>query len=129
MSLGRRDQAALALVRKRRFAGTFLKSFELELQTRRLTLALYGALSGRAGETALATITFFGAGELKIDNDDGAFPDSVELANVEFSDYEEISERGSANITGRAAWTMSWTYDGLAYEDVPATVASLVDES
>jgi hypothetical protein len=106
-----------------------VKSLELEMQTRRLTIRFYGNLTGRSDATQIGTIAFFGVGEIDIENPEGAFPDSAELADVEFSEYEEVSERGSVTLNGHAGWTLSWTYDGLAYEEYPAVVASLADES
>ncbi len=128
MSLGARDHEALELARSRSFADAYVASFELELQARRLTVRFYGPLRRGDRATYLATVTFFGAGELAIDNAAGAFPDSARLAGVELS-YDDEADRGSADLRGAAAWTLSWSFDGLAYEEHAATVASLVDES
>ncbi|MBD5606797.1 MAG: hypothetical protein IAI48_17150 [Candidatus Eremiobacteraeota bacterium] len=129
MSLATRDVAALEAVRSRTFADAYVASFELELQARRLTVCFYGTLRAREGATYLGTVTFFGAGELGIENADGIFPDSAQLASVSFSDFEEESERGFVEVRGARAWVLSWSFDGLSYEEHEATLASLADET
>ena len=127
MSLDIRDAEALDLVRSRTFAHAFVASFEIELQARRLTLRLYGAL--RAGErnTHLGTATFFGAGDVRLENPSGAFPESAALERFALA-YDDESDRGSAELHGTAGWSCAWAFDGLAYEEHPAVLASLADE-
>lgn len=127
MSLAARDLEALAVVADRSFAGAYVASLDLELQARRLTLRLYGALRRPGAETALATITFFGAGELALANLGRAFPESVGIAGFAVA-YDDAADRGTATLTGVREWSLAWTFDGLAYEEHAATLASLVDE-
>ncbi len=128
MSLAPRDLEALDLLRSRSFGNAYLAAFDIEMQARRLTVHLYGALRGGDAATYLGAATFFGAGELGVENGDAAFPDSARLANVELS-YDDENERGSARVRGARAWTLSWSFEGLAYEEHPAVLASLADEA
>ena len=128
MSLSTRDREAFELARSRTFGDAYVASIELELQARRLTVRFYGTLRRGDRATYLAAVTFFGAGELGIDNAEGAFPDSARLASVALS-YDDEADRGFAELRGAGAWTLSWSFDGLAYEEHAATVASLADET
>ncbi len=124
-----RDLEALDIARSRSLGRSYLASFDLEMQARRLSVRFYGTLGGPTGGTFLATLTFFGVGELGLENADGTFPDSASVATVDFADYEEVSERGFVEVRGSQGWALSWSYDGLAYEEHPAVLASLADES
>ncbi len=125
MSAARRDLEALDVARSRSFDGTYVAAFELEMQVRRLTLRLYGSI-GTAG-TQLATITFFGTSAVTLQNDAGSFPESVRVASLalENPDPDDV---GSAVLTGQQGWSMAWSFDGLAYEEHPAVIASLADD-
>jgi hypothetical protein len=126
MSMAPRDREALDLVRGRSFAGTWLASLDLELQTRRLTLRIYGPL--RTGsETYLATLTFFGAAMLRVENDSEAFPESVSLTSLSIA-YDDEEELGAASLTGTRTWSLAWSFDGLSYEEQPAVIASFADD-
>ena len=95
-------------------------------QTRRLTACLYGALRSD-GTTYLATLTFFGVGAFALGNALGAFPESVRISALSLR-YEPEGEEGTAELRGRSAWTFGWRFDGFAYEEHPAVVASLSDD-
>ncbi len=127
MSLASRDQEAYDLVARRAFGGAYLVALELELQTRRLTVQLYGALRTGSSETFLATVTFFGARGLDLENAASEFPESARVASLTLS-YREAEEEGSVAISGQRAWQAGWAFDGLAYEEHPAVVASLADD-
>ncbi len=128
MSLAPRDRDALKLLHGRRYAGAYVGSFDVDMQTRRLTLALYGHLrAGRDDETYLATVTFFGTSALAIANDAGAFPESVRVASFDVS-YDDGEDAGAAKLRGVADWNASWSFDGVAYAEHPAVVESLADE-
>jgi hypothetical protein len=129
MSMSTRDLEALDLARSRSLGPSYLASFDLDMQARRSSVRFYGRLGGQAGDTFLATLTFFGVGELGLDNADGTFPDSASVATVDFADYEEVSERGFVEVRGAQGWVLSWSYDGLAYEEHPTVLASLADET
>jgi hypothetical protein len=126
VSLGTRDLEAFALASSRTFADAYLASFALEAQTRRLVLGFYGPLRRGDRATYLGTVTFFGTSDLRIENASGAFPDSVRLASVEFA-YDDDAERGSARARG-ADWSIALHFDGLAYDEHAAVVASFADE-
>jgi hypothetical protein len=127
VSLGARDREAFDLVRSRSFADAYVASLDLELQARRLTLRIYGSLRPSDASTVLATITFFGTGEFRIGNEAGAFPESVRLASLALA-YDDASDRGSAELAGRAPWSSTFGFDGLAYEEHAAVLASLADD-
>jgi hypothetical protein len=121
-----RDREALDLVQSRGFANTWLASLDLELQARRLTLRVYGALH-RGTETHLATLTFFGVSLLQLENSDDAFPESVEVRSFAIA-YDDAQEVGTAGLHGARDWKLGWSFDGLSYEEHPAVIASLADD-
>ncbi len=127
MSLGTRDAEAFALLRSRAFGEAFVASLDLELQARRLTLRLYGRLRPSDVQTYLGTATFFGAGDVRLENGSGAFPETVALENFALS-YDDVVDRGAAELRGAAAWSLAWAFDGVAYEEVATVLASLADE-
>ena len=126
MSIAARDQEALDLVASRTFEGAFVSSFALDMQARRLTLRLYGPLRGNA-DTYAGTLTFFGASALGIENQTGIFPESVRVTSLALR-YAESDDEGTAELRGRQAWALFWTFDGLAYEEHAAVLASLADD-
>jgi hypothetical protein len=126
VSLGTRDAEAFALLRSRSFGQAFVASLELELQARRLTLRLYGTLRPGDPETYLGTATFFGSGDVRLENATGAFPETVALERLSLS-YDDIADRGAAELRG-AAWSLAWAFDGVAYEERATVLASLADE-
>lgn len=71
-------------------------------------------------------MTFFGTAGFGVANE-GAFPESVRVADLTLA-YADEDESGSAELSGAQAWTLSWSFDGLAYEEHPAVLASLADE-
>jgi hypothetical protein len=127
MSIAPRDREALDLALGRSFAGAWLASLDLELQTRRLTLRVYGPLQ-RGSQTYLATLTFFGTSTLRLVNPSDAFPESVKVASMSIA-YDDEEELGAASITGASDWTLGWSFDGLSYEEHPAVIASFADDT
>ena len=127
MSLGIRDLEALELVRARTFDASFVASFDLEMQARRITLRFYGTLRSGDTGTYVGTITFFGASDVRFDNPAGAFPDSARVAGFTVA-YDDEADCGNAEIRGGEHWALRWVFDGLAYEERPAVLASLADE-
>ncbi|MDQ2857280.1 MAG: hypothetical protein M3R53_01340 [Candidatus Eremiobacteraeota bacterium] len=127
MSLAPRDQEAFDLVAARSFGDAYVVSFELEMQARRLTLVVYGALRDADATTFAATLTFFGTSALAVDNRAGAFPQSVSIASLTLS-YDETSDEVAAELTGRQNWTLGWSFEGLAYDERPAVLTSLADD-
>ncbi len=126
MSAAARDQEALDVVASRSFAAAYLASLALDMQTRRLTARVYGTLRGDR-ITYLATLTFFGASKMVLDNADGTFPQSIRLASLALR-YEPLDDRGTAELRGLLPWSCSWQFDGFAYEEYAAVLASLVDD-
>ena len=127
MSLSGRDREAFELVAGRSFGDAYVASLDLELQARRLTVRFYGTLRRGERGTLLGTVTFFGAGDLRLDNASAAFPDSVGVASFALT-YDDDADRGAAELRGRSAWSLAWAFDGVAYEEHPAVLASLADE-
>ncbi len=125
VSITQRDREALDLVASRRFGESFVVSLDFEMQVRRLTLVLYGRVLGGSA-TYLARLTFFGTAGFGVENE-GAFPESVRVSDLALA-YADEDESGSAELSGVQAWTLSWSFDGLAYEEHPAVLASLADE-
>jgi hypothetical protein len=126
MSIAPRDREALDLVSRRSFADAYVSSFDLEMQARRLTLGLYGRLLGGSA-TLLGTATFFGASELTLENEAGTFPESVRVESLAVS-YDDEADLGRADLVGSAGWKLVWSFDGIAYTEYAAVVASLADD-
>ncbi len=126
MSIAPRDREALDLALQRSFGGSFVASFDLEMQTRRLTIGFYGPLLG-GRTTLLGTLRFFGASALVLENPEGAFPQSVRVNALELS-YDDEAEVGAADLRGASGWLMGWSFDGIDYEEHPAVIASLADD-
>ena len=126
VSAAARDQEALDLVASRSFANAYVASLDVDMQTRRLTVRVYGPL--RSGDaTYLATLTFFGASALALENAEDAFPNSVRLTDFHVN-YSQSDDDGAAELRGRSAWALRWRFDGFAYEEHPSVVASLSDD-
>jgi hypothetical protein len=126
MSIAPRDREALDLVSRRSFAYAYVSSLDLEMQARRLTLGLYGPLQGGA-TTMLGTVTFFGASALSLENEAGAFPESVAVSSLVLS-YDDEADRGDAQLAGTSGWKLSWSFDGIAYTEYAAVIASFADD-
>lgn len=137
MSLGTRDEEAYQFASRRIFGdGAFsdvvLVGLDLEMQTRRLTLRLYGNLRGALGpgpKAYLSTVTFFGVANLVlgVNAEDGAFPQSARVEALSLS-YDDDADEGRAVVTGTRGWAIEFTFDGIAAEETIATIASLADE-
>jgi hypothetical protein len=127
MSAAPRDQEALDLAAARTFAGAFVVSFALDMQARRLALRVYGALRADSAETVVATLTFFGTNAIALDNAASAFPQSAELETIALA-YDDANDEGTVELRGRRPWSLRWRFDGFAYEESPAVLASLVDD-
>jgi hypothetical protein len=128
MGMAPRDREAFDLVSARNFGNAFVASLEIEMQTRRLTLALYGEFLGKRQSTYLGTITFFGAAGLALENASSGFPASVRVSTFALS-YDDETDIGHAELTGAQSWTLRWSFDGLAYEEHAALVVSLADDT
>ena len=126
MAAAPRDQDALDLLAQRSFEGAALTGFDLETQARRLTVRFYGNLR-RDDRTFLATVTFFGASAFGVENESGAFPESVLLSGFDVS-YSDPDDQGAAELHGRSSWQLFWSFDGVAYEEVAATLSSYRDD-
>jgi hypothetical protein len=126
VSAAPRDQEALDLALSRTFVDAYVVSLAIDMQTRRLTLQVYGALRNDAG-IYLATLTFFGASALALENAQSAFPNSVRITALLLT-YAADDDEGTAELRGRSAWTFGWQFDGFAYEEHPAVIASLSDD-
>lgn len=126
MSAAKRDQEAIDIATSRSFGNAYVASFEIDMLTRRLTARVYGGLRSD-DSTYLATLTFFGASALVLENTDGAFPDSARLTAFRIQ-YRASDEVGTAELSGGSAWTVGWQFDGFAYEEHPAVLASLSDD-
>lgn len=127
MSAERRDREALDLVAQRSFGGCAIVEIGLEMSARRLNVALYGKVRTNDEATYRVTLTFFGISALSIENAAGAFPQSVGLSALDLS-YSDDDDEGSASIDGTSGWSLEWKFDGLAYEEHPAVLASLADD-
>jgi hypothetical protein len=126
MSLGIRDNEAFELLGARTFADTSLVALEIEMQTRRVTLHVYGKLHGGVGPTYAATITFFGVEALDIGAND-VFPQRAGISLIELT-HDDADDTSSAIVNGTAEWSIGFRFDGLSFEETPAVIASLADE-
>jgi hypothetical protein len=127
VSAAPRDREALELVAQRSFAGSAIVEMSLEMLARRLRLRVYGKIRAGDDATYSGALTFFGVSALSIWNESGIFPESVRLAEVALS-YSDPDDEGSCRVTGGSGWTMDWRFDGIAYEENPAVLASLHDD-
>jgi hypothetical protein len=126
MSMAPRDAEAFAVAQQASYANAFVVSFALEMQTRRLTLGLYGALHG-GKTTYVATLAFFGTAAFEMENTDGAFPETAGVAAFDLS-YDDELGIGRAELRGARGWRLEWAFDGIAYEEHGALIASLADD-
>lgn len=126
MSMAPRDAEAFEVASQGAYANAFVVSLGIEMQTRRLTLELYGTLHG-GRTTYLATLTFFGIAGLELENDGSVFPESVQVVSFSLS-YNDDEGSGRADLRGTRGWTLAWSFDGLAYEERAALMASLADD-
>jgi hypothetical protein len=127
MTLALRDREAFDLVSGRTFDNAYVVSLDLEMQARRLTLELYGTLRRGESATYRATVIFFGTSALDIQNEVGAFPESVGTSSLSLS-YTDETDEGTAELRGRRPWALLWNFDGLAYEEHSAVLVSLADD-
>ncbi len=126
MATDARDREALDLIATRTFADCALVALELDMQTRRFTLRVYGSLRS-ADATVLATLTFFGTRGLATGGATAAFPSRAQVATLDVT-YADDDETGSVDVRGRVGWTLAFTFEGIAYQEHPAVLASLVDD-
>jgi len=127
VSAERRDREALDLAAQRSFAGCAIVEIGLEMSARRLSVGLYGKIRPGDDATYRVTLTFYGISALSIENAAGAFPQSVGLSALHLG-YSDDDDEGSASLTGTSGWSLEWKFDGLAYEEHPAVLASLADD-
>jgi hypothetical protein len=127
VSAERRDREALDLVARRTFTGCAIVEIGLEMLARRLCVNLYGKVRPGEDATYRADLTFFGTSALSVENAAGAFPQSVGLSSLELR-YSDEDDEGTANLSGASGWSLAWKFDGLAYEEHPAVLASLADD-
>jgi hypothetical protein len=130
VSAERRDREALDLVATRSFAGCAIVDLSLEMLARRMSLSLYGKVRANDDTTYRATLTFFGVEALALDNASGSFPQSVGVRSLEtsYSGDDDEDDEGTAGIAGNSGWSLTWKFDGLAYEEHAAVLASLADD-
>ncbi|MBC5810916.1 MAG: hypothetical protein GIW95_08730 [Candidatus Eremiobacteraeota bacterium] len=126
MAAATRDREALEVIATRKFAGCFATGFDLEMLTRRLHIGAYGTLRG-GSETYSAQVTFFGVGDFRIENLAAAFPQSATIESFTVT-YSDDDETGTAELRGREQWSIAWSFDGVAYSEHPAVVASYSDD-
>jgi len=142
MSLGARDADAfefanLRIFSEATFTDRFLVAFDLEMQTRRVTLRLYGLSLAEATPNRFATpnvtfiyvVTFFGVADLALaqGNEGGAFPQSARIDAVSLT-YDDPADLGHVHVAGTRGWTLDFAFDGMAIEESPGSIASLVDD-
>jgi hypothetical protein len=139
MSLGARDADAFEFANRRifgeAFGDRFLVALDLEMQTRRLTIRLVGTsgvepvgiLAPRP--THVSTLTFFGVADLAIvqGTEGGAFPQSARVDALSLN-YDDEADIGHVHIAGTRGWTLDFAFDGMAIEETPGSIASLVDD-
>ncbi len=127
MSAERRDREALDLVAARNFEGCAIVEIGLEMLARRMSVGLYGRLRPGDATTYRAQMTFFGVEALSAENAGGGFPQSVAVKSLDLT-YSDEDDVGSASVTGSSDWALAWKFDGLAYEEHAALLASLADD-
>jgi hypothetical protein len=142
MSLGARDAEAfefanLRIFSESAFTDRFLVGLDLEMQTRRLTLNVYGLSLAETTPNRFATpnvtfvyvVTFFGVADLALaqGSEGGAFPQSARIDGLSLA-YDDDADLGHVHVAGTRGWTLDFAFDGMAIEETPGTVLSLVDD-
>jgi hypothetical protein len=142
MSLGARDAEAfefanLRIFSESAFTDRFLVGLDLEMQTRRLTLNVYGLSLAETTPNRFATpnvtfvyvVTFFGVADLALEqgSEGGAFPQSARIDGLSLA-YDDDADLGHVHVAGTRGWTLDFAFDGMAIEETPGTVLSLVDD-
>ncbi len=127
MAADARDRDALDLLASRTFTDCALAALDLDMQTRRLTLRVYGAIRADDSGSFLATMTFFGTSALAIDGAAPSFPQSARIVAIAIA-YAEDDEEGTVAVSGRVGWSMRFSFEGVAFEEHAAVVASLADD-
>lgn len=127
MAADARDREALDLLGSRTFVNCALVALDLDMQTRRLTLRVYGALRPSDALTVLATLTFFGMRGFAIDGAAVSFPQSARIVAIAIG-YADDDDAGTVAVSGRAGWSIRFSFEGVAYEEHAAVVASLADD-
>jgi hypothetical protein len=140
MSLGARDADAFEFANSRifgdaEFKDRFLVALDLEMQTRRLTLRIVGrglgepTTFGTPHKTYVSIVTFFGVADLALAQgaEGGAFPQSARIDGLSLA-YDDEADLGHVHVTGTRGWTLDFAFDGMAIEETPGSIASLVDD-
>ncbi len=127
MAADARDREALDLLRSRTFVDCALVALDLDMQTRRLTLRVYGVLRTDDATTVLATLTFFGTSALAIDGAATSFPQSARIVGIAIT-YADDDDTGTVEVSGRAGWSVRFSFEGVAFEEHAAVLASLTDD-
>ena len=73
-------------------------------------------------------MTFFGVEALSAENRGRRVPakrGGSSSLDLTYSDEDDV---GSASVTGNSDWALAWKFDGLAYEEHAAVLASLADD-
>ena len=129
MAADARDREALDLLASRTFVDCALVALDLDMQTRRLTLRVYGALrTDDATTTTIATLTFFGTSGLGIDGAAASFPQSAPIVALAIA-YADEEDAGTIEVRGRAGWSIRFSFEGVGYEEHAAVLASLADDA
>ena len=133
MSLGARDADAFEFANVRifgdaAFSDRFLVALDLEMQTRRVTLRLYGR-SLASNATFVFNVTFFGVADLVLGQgtEAGAFPQSARIDGLSLT-YDDVADLGHVHVAGTRGWTLDFAFDGMSLEETPGSIASLVDD-
>jgi hypothetical protein len=136
MSLGARDADAfefanLRIFNEAAFTDRFLVALDVEMQTRRVTLRLYGLSLADAtpNATFIYVVTFFGVADLALAHgtEGGAFPQSARIDALSLT-YDDAADLGYVHVAGTRGWTLDFAFDGMAIEGAPGSIASLVDD-
>ena len=127
MAADARDREALDLLASRTFVNCALVALDLDMQTRRLTRRVYGALRSSDATTTIATLTFFGTSGLGIDGAAASFPQSARIVAIAIA-YADDADTGTVAVSGRAGWSIRFSFEGVAYEEHAAVLASLADD-
>jgi hypothetical protein len=127
MAADARDREALDLLVARTFVDCALVALDLDMQTRRLALRVYGALRTADATTVIATLTFFGTSAVAIGGAATSFPQSARIVAIAIA-YADDDDAGTVEVSGRAGWVMRFSFEGVAFEEHAAVLASLADD-
>ena len=77
--------------------------------------------------TIVGTLTFSGRAILAIDGTATSFPKSARIVAIAIA-YADDADTGAVAVSGRSGWSIRFSFEGVAYQELAAVLASLADD-